>query len=77
MIFTDGLGVTQDEAVELCVHHLRLAALFFEAGGNAESFVEEVIRNSRGRQYERPWAGPALAWIKSISDEYVAMETED
>jgi hypothetical protein len=29
-IQTDGYNTTPDEAVELCIHHLRLAAMFFE-----------------------------------------------
>lgn len=43
MICTDGIKVTKDEAVELAIHHVLLAAKFFEA--TPDPFPhEEVIR---------------------------------
>lgn len=42
---TDGLKVTRDEATELCIHHLRLAAIFFECGAKELSpWLEELRR---------------------------------
>lgn len=40
------LEVTQDEAVELCLHHLALAATFFEAtpDDNNTQIIEELNR---------------------------------
>lgn len=72
-ITTDGLTLTRDESTELCIHHLRLAAMFFEAGGSYGEHLEELHRQFKTSKSERPWLAPAEHWLREITDEYDRM----
>jgi hypothetical protein len=51
----DGLQVTRDEATELCIHHLRLAATFFECGSQDEAnFFTELDRQCPIEDLQKP-----------------------
>lgn len=65
---TDGIAVTRDEAAELCIHHLQLAAKFFEvvAEPSTPRLLEEL---------ERLWPEDlgrpgAIAFIEAINHSY-------
>ncbi len=77
LINTDSLKVTRDEATELCIHHLRLAGMFFESGSdNLKDFCDELDRIARrevpGIDYTPPWqiaAADFLHKINSVHEE--------
>lgn len=74
---TDGLEVTQDEALEFAIHHLRLAALFFEAGPDSYKIWEEEIKRILSRGLDTPAQHAALDWLSSIHRIYEKMKVND
>lgn len=63
--------VTRDEATELCVHHLRMAAALFQVvpEDNNASLVDEIQRQCT----EEIEKYPALAFVHQISNMYERM----
>ena len=70
--------VTRDEAVELVIHHLRLAAMFFEAtpDDDAQQLHDEIMRISKGETVA-PWRDAALKFCHEINAIYNKMAEED
>lgn len=68
-VHTNGPDVTPDEATELCIHHLRLAAMFYESApdDNNMSINAEIERQCKQDQRSLK---PALTWASSISVYY-------
>lgn len=82
-IQTDGLVVTQDEALEHCIHHLRLAALFFEAGPDPladwETEFKRICTQGKehsGRAYP-PELKAGLTFLRTIHATYEEMKSRD
>ena len=78
-ILTDGIRVTRDEAVELCLHHLNLAAKFFEASpdDNNEQInreAERILRDPDLPDFDTPELVAARAWLKVIHAQYEIMK---
>ena len=80
---TDGLVVTADEALEHCIHHLRLAALFFEAGPDPLADWESEAKRicSRGPEHSGrkhpPELKATLAFLRTIHATYDEIKTDD
>ena len=70
----DAPEVTRDEALELMVHHLQLAAMYFEAVRDTPKTRVEVSRlldrDARSR-------AAALAWYDTIYQYYEALKEGD
>lgn len=64
----DAPEITRDEATELCVHHLRMAAALFQVvpDDNNSSIVDEIHRQC-AEDIEK---FPALAWVQQIHRMY-------
>lgn len=73
---TDGPKVTGDEAVELCIHHLQLAAMFFmnTPGANTEALLFEELNRRVERDLNYPGLG---AFITAICASYEADRARD
>lgn len=72
--------VTSDEALEFMVHHLSLAAAYYEATGSDEDEnYEEMIRLlfSGVPNYEGPCLTAAKVWFQAIRKYYDDLEVED
>lgn len=77
-------SVTRDEAVELCVHHLQLAAAYFEAtpddaGLQLAEEIERAVRASASGTIpdDPPWARAAHAWAEAIKWVFESMNEDD
>jgi hypothetical protein len=59
-------SVTQDEATELCVHHFRLAAMYFEAtpDDNNHNVNEEIDRTGTNKKEDKALKACALILFK-------------
>lgn len=72
----DAPTTTADEATEFCVHHLRLAAMYFEAvpDDKNRSLGLEIIRQCKddSRALE-----PALVWATAIYQYYDRLKREN
>lgn len=68
--------VTRDEATELCVHHLRLAAMYFQATheDNNKQLEEEITRQCADDDCARL---SALSWAGVIYSIYEEMKDRD
>jgi hypothetical protein len=73
-------SVTPDEACELVIHHLRLAAAYFEATPH-DQCVQLLQEAHRQRAVElaspwwaSPWWAPAVDFIKGLQIEYEHVE---
>ena len=71
---TDGLRLTQDEALELTIHHLRLAGLFFELapeGRDEEESLKicltELVRQVPVDDLQRP---AMMSFLQTIVRRY-------
>jgi hypothetical protein len=65
---SDGLQVTRDEATELLIHHLRLAAVFFEcASESLDELQAELLRQCPIEDLQRP---AMQAFIETIFKSY-------
>lgn len=62
----DAPRVTHDEAVELCIYHLRMAAMYYEATPNDDNkqLVEEINRLMK-RDDNHNWFQPAHDFISA------------
>lgn len=74
MVRTDCLELTQDEALELMTHHLRMAALFFEAtsddtSGNRAEMVRLI---GDGIHLEA-----SKFWFDMLNDSYEKLKLDD
>jgi len=73
--------VTEDEALELMVHHLSLAAAYYEAtGSNEDENFQEIIRLLRPLPQMPEYEGAALtaakSWFQAMRKYYDALEVE-
>ncbi len=76
-IQTDGFRVTRDEAVELCIHHLRLAAMFFEAVPEDTTDLKTECKRIF-KAAEADIALPAaLHFIETIEKAYEVLKDEE
>ena len=83
VVSTDGFPIQRDMAVEAVVHHLRLAAMFFEAlpdGNEFEMLKEELFRQKD--LTEKPgivpvWLNPACTWAALMHESYEKMKEND
>ncbi len=75
---SDGMQLTQDEATELCVHHLRLARIFFEVtpDDNGAALEEEIKRTILKRDGEEH-AQAALLWVRAETEYYESLKVND
>jgi hypothetical protein len=77
-IFTDGIEITRDEAVELMAHHLRLAAKMFEATPDTEETRIELIRLlSQHSDDTSPECLAGLSFYDKIYNVYERMKDEE
>ena len=75
----DAPKVTRDEATELCVYHLRMAAALFQLvpeDGNV-SLLEEIDRQCGGESVDEVDVEPAKAWAAVIFAAYEEMKKGD
>lgn len=77
-------SVSRDEAVELCIHHLQLAAAYFEAtphdaGAQLAEEIQRAVRASASGTvpYDPPWARAACAWAEHIRWVFECMKEDD
>ena len=71
---TDGISVTEDEATEMCVYHLRMARVFFELvpdDGNVaiQEEIDRVITKRDGPEHGKMaayWAAKAAEYYESL-----------
>lgn len=69
-INTDQLSLTTDEAVELCAHHLRLAALFYQSTPeDAAATCGEILRIISTADHSDAHLA-AGAFLRAIEDYY-------
>lgn len=72
-VSTDGLEVTRDEALELCVHHLKLACLLFEAipddAEDGREFGRLIAQG--GRPIE-----PCVTWFEEMVEHYQKLKKD-
>lgn len=81
----DAPQVTHDEAVELCVYHLRLAQMYFEASPDDKNvqLLEEIDRKyiiwtGNGRNCGHMTGHTsALQWADNIFEEFEALKKDD
>lgn len=74
-IIIDAPEVTRDAAVEHMVHHLQLAAMYFEAVPESYDDVrDEMLRLIKNDDRS---IGPALAWFSHIHKYYEDMKERD
>lgn len=66
--------VTRDEATELMIYHLRMAAGLFQATPEDVSLVDKEIMRICEDEVERL---PALAFVRTINQIYEAMKEDD
>jgi hypothetical protein len=71
----DAPRVGQDEALELMVHHLQLAAMYFEA--TSEDFEECLAEIKRLLEDDPRSAVSAIPWYSAISGFYKEVEKRD
>ena len=67
-------SVTPDEACELVIHHLRLAAAYFEATPHDQCVQLEIfrlIKQCTGQQ------SPTVDFVRVLHREYENMKRED
>ena len=66
---------TRDEATELCVYHLRMAAALFQLipDDQNESLRAEIVRQTKGDLDEIDIA-PAMVWAQKMLDAYDEMK---
>ena len=73
--------ISPDEAVEFCIHHLRLAALFFEATPNDkdDQLHEEIGRIVKNQRFpiEEPWVTAAKNFVDRLTITHEAMKSGD
>jgi hypothetical protein len=68
MVYTDGLKVTPDEAVELAIHHAILAARLFEASPEQFPFDKLYrILDLKGAELERE---PIVQFFRFLDQAY-------
>ena len=76
----DAPTVTRDEALELMVHHLKLAAMYYEA---VPEDIKAVTDEMERLMAEDPVTGPepallaARSWLTRIYKVYEAMKDKD
>lgn len=76
-INTDSFSITQDEAVELCAHHLRLAALFYQSTPeDAAAVRQEILRLIRTAEHSDALEA-AGAFLRAIEDYYRQLRDKD
>jgi hypothetical protein len=74
-VHTDSLHLTRDEAAELMIHHLRLAAMLFEATPEDNGTqVNDEIDRLHGTEI---WAPAARMFNSSLVDAYNRMKDRD
>lgn len=71
----DAPDVEQWAAVELMVHHLQLAAMYFEAIPDDMPAVDKELRSLIGEDDRS--LEPALVWLARIDAYYEAMKERD
>lgn len=83
MVNTDSYTTSRDEALELCIHHLRLAALFFEAGPepladweNEMKRIMKKVEGASGRKFP-PELKAGLLWLRCMHETYEQMKVDD
>lgn len=73
-IRTDGISVTCDEASELMIYHLRMAAKLFEAAPEDLKIIEQEMARVAKTDDDDVWYSPARRWLMDIAATYEAME---
>ena len=70
----DAPSITRDEATELCVYHLQMAASYFEATPHDDniSLYEEIDRKIDTHETNQA----AKAWAKLVLDYYESLERQ-
>jgi hypothetical protein len=70
--------MTRDEATELCVYHLRMAASLFQLipDDENEALRREILRQTRG-DIDEVDVTPAMLWAASIHAAYDRMKDRD
>lgn len=79
-VHTDSFEVTRDEALELCLHHLKCAQLFFESGPEALYVWTEETQRILGRGIQgvkSPECIAALTWLETIHAHYESLKKDD
>lgn len=67
-------AVTQDEALELCVHHLQLAAIYFDNEANLSEAKKIITRDAPSYVDGNPdWEGPK-AFLRASHHAHEALK---
>ena len=72
--------VTEDEALEFVIHHLSLAAAYYEATPNdSNNNLKEMERMMASgiQNYETPALKAARAWFSTIEADFERMRNND
>lgn len=76
-------SVSRDEAVELCIHHLQLAAAYFEAtpddaGAQMQEEIKRAVSASASGTGpdDPPWARAARTWTEVLTWVFERMKEE-
>lgn len=71
----NGLKVSRDEATELCVYHLRMAAVLFQVvpDDNNQSLLEEINRQCKDG-IDAVDFQPAVVWADAMLKAYEDMK---
>lgn len=77
----DAPEVTNDEAIELCIYHLRMAQTYFEASDDGNT---DFIKSEYDRMVKRSYPAGALPvghkaamiWIDAIDQEHEDLKQE-
>ena len=72
MVNIDAPPVTQQEALDLTIYHLKMAATYFEAANCPKA---EMLHQIEARCADHARI-PALAWTQTIIDHYTSLEED-
>jgi len=66
--------VTQDEALELMLHHLSIAQAYFEATPETDETILELLRIAKERELHKE---PIRLWFNAMTTVYEKMKELD
>jgi hypothetical protein len=74
----DAPRVRRSDAITLMVHHLMLAAMYFEATpDDITPSLDEIMDEANALEARDPKIIAAIVWLKSIHESYEKMKDDD